>query len=109
MATAKPATAVTVAYQLPRRGASRLPTVTVATASRTLSAIMRKYSVVRLPIVSGSPIDGGLAGYLRNGTTYTASSAAPESRAAVARGVKRPIRPSAKQYARAAKPPSATP
>ncbi|MER6394802.1 histidine phosphatase family protein [Kitasatospora sp. NPDC001603] len=30
---------------------------------------------------------------MRNGTTYTASSATPDSRAAVARGVKRPTRP----------------
>ncbi len=65
--------------------------------------------MVRLPIVSGSPMDGGLAGYLRNGTTYTATRAAAESRAAVARGVKRPIRPSAKQKPSAASPPSETP
>ena len=31
-------------------------------------AIIEKYSPVRIPIVDGSPIEGGLAGYFRSGT-----------------------------------------
>lgn len=66
----KEATAAPVAYQVPHVGAGHLPEITAAIARSTLSTIIRKYRIVRRPMVSGSPTDGGSAGYFRNGTTY---------------------------------------
>ncbi|CAM5305557.1 hypothetical protein STANM309S_04461 [Streptomyces tanashiensis] len=66
--TTKPPPAARVAFQFPRRGASRRPAITAATPRSTLSRIIRKNRVVRFPMVSGLPTAGGVAGYLRNGT-----------------------------------------
>src|SRR5450432_1184896 len=49
-------------------------------------ASMRKYSAVRYLMVSGSPTDGGFAGYLSAGTTYTEMSPSRASSAEVGPG-----------------------
>jgi len=50
-----------------------------AIAASTEIASIVAYSAVRRPMVDGSPTDGGLAGYLRNGTRNSTTNAAPAS------------------------------
>ena len=60
------------------------------------SKIIATNSAVRLPIVSGAPVAGGLAGYFVNGTTTTVelrASAEQPRRGARAEGADTPVRP----------------
>lgn len=71
MSRAKAAPATTDAFQLPSLGASRRPRISAPAASSALRAIISRYRAVRRAAVSGSPTAGGLAGYLKNGTSVT--------------------------------------
>src|SRR3954452_15401334 len=55
-------------YQLPYCGTRRCRSHHAPSVDATEMAIIRKYVAVRNWIVSGSPTDGGLAGYLSAGT-----------------------------------------
>ena len=68
-------------------------TTTATTMAAIDSSIITRNSVVLRPIVSGSPIAGGLAGYLSTGTTYTPTKPSNPSTAAVPRAVIVPSRP----------------
>src|SRR5260364_480252 len=57
------------------------------------TTIMKKNRLVRSPIVSGTPTDGGLAGYLSAGTIVSAMNAAIASQADSARSLSLPTRP----------------
>lgn len=83
------------AFPLPSFGASRRPRISAPAASSALRAIIRRWRAVRRAAVSGSPTAGGLAGYLKNGIRVTVTNRAAVTSAAVARGPKRPMRPSA--------------
>ena len=60
--------ATSVAVVPDQRSASTPRSRTAAIAASSEITIMVRYSAVRLAIVSGSPTDGGFAGYFTNGT-----------------------------------------
>ena len=70
-------------------------------------AIMTTYSSVRMPMVSGRPTEGGLAGYLRFGTRKKAMKPASASSPDAARGPRTTARPLANANTRANRPPNA--
>ena len=70
---------------------------------------MTRYTAVRLPIVFGSPTEGGLAGYFTNGTRYTTRNAKAAMMTLVRAGLARPTRPYAMANAIAKRPPSERP
>src|SRR5258708_2468200 len=67
----------------------------------------RKYAAVRTPILSGLPIEGGFAGYLREGTRVTETNPRPATQRASARGLEKLKRPCAKAKISPKIPPSA--
>jgi hypothetical protein len=91
--TTKTAPAASAAFQPPRDAASERRTRAAATIASTEMAIIAKNSTVRRSMVSGLPTDGGLAGYLMNGTRVIDTKAPPASSAAVARAPLAPTRP----------------
>src|SRR5260364_217962 len=73
------------------------------------TTIMKKNRLVRYPIVSGTPTDGGLAEYLGAGTIVSAMNAAIASQADSARALSLPTRQYAYANTSANRPPSAAP
>ena len=59
------------------RALTHLPEVEAANTAATPNAMRSRYDTVRWSMVSGSPTVGGFGGYLRAGTTTTATKAAP--------------------------------
>src|SRR5277367_1706935 len=56
-------------FHAPYLGTRRLPKIQAPRVDASETASIRKYKAVRYLMVSGSPIDGGFAGYLSAGTT----------------------------------------
>jgi hypothetical protein len=72
-------------------------------------AIIRKNKPVRVPIVSGSPTEGGFAGYLMFGTITSVTNAPSASHADNARALNAPTRPYANANTNENSPPKAAP
>ena len=103
-------TAATMPAVTPSHRASNLrATTTAAIAARTETSSIAKYSLVRLPMVLGSPTAGGVAGYFRNGTSATATNPIPATSRVDPRAESRPRRPMTAAAASAVRPPSAVP
>src|SRR5471030_914111 len=103
------ATEISAAFQLPWRACRRRCNRTANTATISEITTMPKNSAVRAPIVSGLPTEGGLGGYLRNGTIATVTKPNKPSNADVPRARKAPIRAYEKANTSENRPPSAVP
>ena len=82
-----------VAFQTPILRAQNLRSCVASTITAIEMAIIKKYRPVRYPIVSGSPMDGGLGGYFRPGANTRATNAASANQADKVRTLRLPARP----------------
>lgn len=80
-------------FQTPNRRVRRRASCSESVIDARDRAIERKYAAVRIPIVAGLPTDGGLAGYLREGTNATEINPKTAMHSASARGLETLKRP----------------